>query len=37
MWNDPSLNIPWRAKETDAVLSGKDKTAPLLVNATEIF
>jgi len=37
MWNDLSLNIPWRAKETDAVLSGKDKIAPLLVNATEIF
>jgi dTDP-4-dehydrorhamnose 3,5-epimerase len=36
-WNDPALGIAWTTTEADAVLSPKDKIAPLLSDATELF
>jgi dTDP-4-dehydrorhamnose 3,5-epimerase len=36
-WNDPALGIAWNTKEADAVLSAKDKIAPLLSEATDLF
>ena len=36
-WNDPKIGVPWRVAEADAVLSAKDKIAPLLAEATELF
>ncbi len=36
-WNDPSLGVQWRVSEEHAVLSGKDKIAPLLADASELF
>ncbi len=29
-WNDPAIGVPWPFTEDEAVLSEKDKTAPLL-------
>jgi dTDP-4-dehydrorhamnose 3,5-epimerase len=28
-WNDPTIGIPWPVKEGEAVVSGKDREAPL--------
>jgi dTDP-4-dehydrorhamnose 3,5-epimerase len=36
-WNDPSIGIPWKTPEANATLSAKDKIAPLLADATELF
>ena len=36
-WNDPSLGVQWRISEEQAVLSAKDKIAPLLKDATDLF
>jgi len=36
-WNDPSIGVQWRASEESAVLSAKDKIAPLLKDATDLF
>ncbi len=32
LWNDPSLNIDWGIKESEAILSDKDKIAPELAD-----
>lgn len=32
IWNDPALNIDWKIKAEDVVLSDKDKLLPLLRN-----
>ena len=36
-WNDPAINIPWGVTEAEATLSGKDKIAPVLAEAGELF
>jgi dTDP-4-dehydrorhamnose 3,5-epimerase len=36
-WNDPALRIPWRVTEPNAQLSAKDKIAPMLADATELY
>lgn len=36
-WNDPAIGVPWGVSESDATLSGKDKIAPMLKDATELF
>ena len=36
-WNDPKIGVPWKTSEADATLSGKDKIAPTLAEATELF
>jgi dTDP-4-dehydrorhamnose 3,5-epimerase len=36
-WNDPAIGVPWRVSEANAVLSAKDKIAPLLGEATELY
>jgi len=30
-WDDPGIGVPWPVKATDAILSAKDSTAPLLI------
>ena len=37
LWNDPELAIDWRTDPADAVLSDKDRVAPLLKNVTELL
>ncbi len=36
-WNDPAIGVPWKTKLETAILSDKDKIAPLLADATELF
>lgn len=36
-WNDPSLDIDWRIKPEDVILSDKDKAHPLLEQASWLF
>jgi dTDP-4-dehydrorhamnose 3,5-epimerase len=36
-WNDPKIGVPWRTSESDATLSAKDKIAPMLEEAKELF
>ena len=36
-WNDPALGIDWGIGETAAILSERDRTHPLLADATELF
>ena len=36
-WNDPSIGIAWPVAEADAILSGKDKAAPLLADLGRVF
>ncbi len=36
-WNDPAIGVPWSTTPTAATLSDKDKIAPLLAEAKEIF
>ncbi|RYG99356.1 MAG: dTDP-4-dehydrorhamnose 3,5-epimerase [Alphaproteobacteria bacterium] len=36
-WNDPSLNIDWGVRDTDATLSSKDIAAPLLADTPIYF
>lgn len=36
-WNDPAIGIPWGVEESAATLSGKDKIAPFLKDATELL
>ena len=36
-WNDPAIGIPWGVDESAATLSGKDKIAPLLKDATDLL
>ncbi|MFT5651674.1 MAG: dTDP-4-dehydrorhamnose 3,5-epimerase [Yoonia sp.] len=37
LWNDPALAIDWGLPDGDAVLSGKDKIAPRLVDLVSPF
>ncbi|GAA0249189.1 dTDP-4-dehydrorhamnose 3,5-epimerase [Methylorubrum aminovorans] len=36
-WNDPAIGIAWPVAEADAILSGKDKAAPLLADLGRVF
>lgn len=36
-WNDPAVGIEWPVSEADAVLSGKDRSAPLLAELGWVF
>ena len=36
-WNDPAIGIEWPVAEADAILSGKDKAAPLLADLGRVF
>jgi dTDP-4-dehydrorhamnose 3,5-epimerase len=36
-WNDPAIGIDWPVGEAEAILSGKDKTAPLLADLGRVF
>jgi dTDP-4-dehydrorhamnose 3,5-epimerase len=36
-WNDPAIGVPWSTKPDAATLSDKDKIAPLLAEAKELF
>lgn len=36
-WNDPALAIAWPVSEAEAILSGKDQAAPLLVDLGRVF
>lgn len=36
-WNDPTLAVPWGVEEDKAVLSAKDRIAPLFKEASELF
>jgi dTDP-4-dehydrorhamnose 3,5-epimerase len=36
-WNDPKIAIPWKTSEAGATLSAKDKIAPTLEEATDLF
>jgi dTDP-4-dehydrorhamnose 3,5-epimerase len=36
-WNDPEIGIDWPVSEADASLSAKDKAAPRLAEAPELF
>lgn len=36
-WNDPAIGIDWPVTEAEAILSGKDKTAPLLADLGRVF
>ena len=36
-WNDPVIGVPWGVPENEATLSAKDKIAPLLAEAAELF
>jgi len=37
LYNDPQLNIDWRIKESDAIISDKDAQLPLFANAHSSF
>ena len=36
-WNDPAIGIEWPVAEADAIISGKDKAAPLLADLGRVF
>ena len=36
-WNDPAIGVPWSTQPNAATLSDKDKIAPLLAEAKELF
>ncbi len=36
-WNDPAIGVPWPVCEQDAILSARDRTAPLLSEIGEPF
>lgn len=36
-WNDPAIGIPWSVSAEKAILSDKDKIAPLLSEARDLF
>lgn len=36
-WNDPAIGIPWPVAEDEAILSGKDRAAPLLAELGVVF
>jgi dTDP-4-dehydrorhamnose 3,5-epimerase len=36
-WNDPALEIDWGADETQAILSPRDKTHPMLKDLKDLF
>ncbi|UGB24882.1 dTDP-4-dehydrorhamnose 3,5-epimerase [Methylorubrum sp. B1-46] len=36
-WNDPAIGIEWPVADADAILSGKDKAAPLLADLGRVF
>ncbi|GJE56889.1 dTDP-4-dehydrorhamnose 3,5-epimerase [Methylobacterium thuringiense] len=36
-WNDPDIGIDWPVSEAEAILSGKDKTAPRLASLEKLF
>jgi len=36
-WNDPAIGVPWNIPENEATLSAKDKVAPTLKEAAELF
>ncbi len=35
-WNDPTIGVPWNTKEESAVLSPKDKIAPLISEVADL-
>ena len=37
LYNDPQLNIDWRIKESEAIISDKDAQLPLFVNSHSSF
>ncbi|MCE4226731.1 dTDP-4-dehydrorhamnose 3,5-epimerase [Methylobacterium sp. C25] len=37
VWNDPEIGIDWPVSEAEAILSAKDKAAPRLAEAPELF
>jgi dTDP-4-dehydrorhamnose 3,5-epimerase len=37
LYNDPQLNIDWRIKEGDAIISDKDAQLPLFAKAVSLF
>jgi dTDP-4-dehydrorhamnose 3,5-epimerase len=37
VWNDPDINIDWPLIERDIILSEKDKIAPMLKDAKQLF
>ena len=36
-WNDPDINIEWQLIEKDLIISGKDRLAPKLKDAKQLF
>ncbi|WP_284212221.1 dTDP-4-dehydrorhamnose 3,5-epimerase family protein, partial [Methylobacterium brachythecii] len=36
-WNDPAIGIDWPVSEAEASLSAKDKAAPRLSEAADLF
>lgn len=36
-WDDPALNIPWPVKPNEAILSGKDRSYPKLIELGDWF